>query len=82
MRPLIWKAPVIFLFGGFLFYGCATTNLVNSPEEKKELAQQKFRKALQFASLKLNLSLEALVCNKVNTSENGFFTGIASTAIN
>jgi Tfp pilus assembly protein PilF len=51
MRPLIWKAPVILLFGGFLIYGCATKNLVNSPEEKKELAQKKFREALQFASL-------------------------------
>ena len=51
MRSLIWKAPVILLFGGFLFFGCATKNLVNSPEEKKELAQKKFREALQFASL-------------------------------
>ena len=51
MRSLIWKAPVILLFGGFLFFGCATTNLVNSPEVKKELAQKKFREALQFASL-------------------------------
>ena len=51
MRSLIWIAPVILLFGGFLFYGCATKNLVNSPEEKKELAQKKFREAIQFASL-------------------------------
>ena len=51
MKSLIWKAPVILLLGSFLFIGCATTNLVNSPEEKKELAQKKFREALQFASL-------------------------------
>jgi Tfp pilus assembly protein PilF len=51
MRSLIWKAPVILLFGVFLFFGCATTNLLNYPEEKNELAQKKFRKALQFASL-------------------------------
>jgi Tfp pilus assembly protein PilF len=51
MRSLIWKAPVILLFGGFLFFGCATTNLVKSPEENKELAQKKFREALEFASL-------------------------------
>jgi Tfp pilus assembly protein PilF len=51
MSSLIWKAPLILFFGGFLFFGCATTNLVNSPEVKKELAQKKFREALQFASL-------------------------------
>jgi Tfp pilus assembly protein PilF len=51
MRSLILKAPVILLLGGFLFFGCATTNLVNSPAGKKELAQKKFREALQFASL-------------------------------
>lgn len=51
MKSLIWKAPVILLLGGFLFIGCATTDLVNSPEDKKELAQKKFREALQFASL-------------------------------
>jgi len=51
MRSLIWKAPVILLLGGFLFFGCATTGLVDSPEEKNELARKKFREALQFASL-------------------------------
>jgi Tfp pilus assembly protein PilF len=57
MRSLIWKAPVILLFGGFLFLGCASTNLVNSPEEKKELAQKRFREALQFASLNQRIKM-------------------------
>ena len=57
MRSLVWKVPVIFLFGGFLFYGCATTNLVNTPAEKKELAQKKFREALQFASLSQRMKM-------------------------
>ena len=51
MRSLIWKAPVILILGGFLFFGCATTDSVDSPVEKNELAQKKFREALQFASL-------------------------------
>jgi hypothetical protein len=36
--------------GGFLFYGCATTDLVDSPE-KNELARKKLSEALQVASL-------------------------------
>ena len=51
MKYLIWKTHVILLLGGFLFLGCATTDLVDSPPEKNELAQKKFREALQFASL-------------------------------
>jgi Tfp pilus assembly protein PilF len=51
MRSLIWKAPVILLLGGFLFFGCATTKLADSPEEKNAQAQKKFREALQYASL-------------------------------
>ena len=51
MRSLIWKAPVILLLGGFLFFGFAPTDLVDSTEEKNELALKKFREALQFASL-------------------------------
>jgi hypothetical protein len=50
-RFLIWKAPVILLLGGFLFFGFAPTDLVDSTEEKNELALKKFREALQFASL-------------------------------
>ena len=57
MRSLIRRASVIFLFGGFLFFGCATTNLVNSTEEKNELAQKKFREALQFASLNQRIKM-------------------------
>ena len=51
MKSLIWKVPVILLMGVFLFSGCATTDVVVPQEEKKELAQKKFREALQFASL-------------------------------
>jgi tetratricopeptide (TPR) repeat protein len=47
MRSLIWKSPVILLFGGFLFFGCATKDLVDSPEEKNELARKKFREAIE-----------------------------------
>jgi hypothetical protein len=34
IRSLIWKSPVILLLGGFLFFGCATKDLVDSPEKK------------------------------------------------
>ncbi|MFT4578974.1 MAG: Tfp pilus assembly protein PilF [Nitrospinales bacterium] len=51
MKSLIWKASLILLLGGFLFFGCATTKLVDSPKDKIALAQKKFREALQFASL-------------------------------
>jgi lipopolysaccharide biosynthesis regulator YciM len=51
MRSLIWKSPIILLLGDFLFLGCATTDLADSPKEKNELARKKYREALQFASL-------------------------------
>ncbi len=51
MRSLIWKATVILLLVSFLFLGCATSGLVDSQEEKSELAQIKFKEALQFGSL-------------------------------
>ena len=59
---LFWRVPVILLLGGFLFFGCATKGLVDSPEEKNELAQKKFREALQFASLnQRNKMMKALI---------------------
>ena len=59
---LFWRVPVILLLGGFLFFGCATKDLVDSPEEKNELAQKKFREALQFASLnQRNKMMKALI---------------------
>ena len=62
MRYLIWKSPVILLLGGFLFFGCATTELVDSPKEKNELGRKKFREALQFASLnQRNKMMKALI---------------------
>ena len=62
MRYLIWKTPVILLLGGFLFFGCATTELVDSPKEKNELGRKKFREALQFASLnQRNKMMKALI---------------------
>ena len=62
MRYLIWKSPVILLLGGFLFFGCATTELVDSPKEKNELGRKKFREALQFASLnQRNRMMKALI---------------------
>jgi hypothetical protein len=44
MKYLIWKTHVILLLGGFLFLGCATTDLVDSPPEKNELAQKNLEK--------------------------------------
>jgi lipopolysaccharide biosynthesis regulator YciM len=62
MRYLIWKSPVILLLGGFLFFGFATTDLVDSPKEKNELGRKKFREALQFASLNQgNKMMKALI---------------------
>ncbi|MBC8284010.1 MAG: tetratricopeptide repeat protein [Nitrospinae bacterium] len=51
MQPLIWKVPVILFLAIILSSGCATTGLEDSPEAKSELAQKKFREALQFGSL-------------------------------
>mgnify|MGYP005629657023 FL=1 len=62
MRYLIWKTPVILLLGGFLFFGCATTELVDSPKEKNELGRKKIREALKFASLnQRNKMMKALI---------------------
>jgi Tfp pilus assembly protein PilF len=47
MRSLIWVSHVILLLGGILFFGCATTDLVDSPEEKNELARKNFREAIE-----------------------------------
>ncbi|MEK9627874.1 MAG: tetratricopeptide repeat protein [Nitrospinota bacterium] len=51
MRFLIWKVPVIVLLVSFPLFGCATSGGVDSLVEKKELAQKKYREALQFGSL-------------------------------
>ena len=48
--------------GGFLFFGCATTELVDSPKEKNELGRKKIREALKFASLnQRNKMMKALI---------------------
>ena len=51
MRALIWRVPVIMLLAIFPFFGCATSGSVDSKEDKQELAQKKFKEALQFGSL-------------------------------
>lgn len=51
VRPLIWKASAILLMAVILFWGCATTDSGDSPEEKSGLAQKKFREALRLGSL-------------------------------
>ncbi len=70
MKSLIWKVPVILLLGGGLFIGCATTELANSPEEKKELAKKKFREALQFASLNQRSEMRKALIVGINHYEN------------
>ncbi len=51
MKSIIWKVSVILLLGVFLLSGCASTGMVDSQEDKNELADKKFREALQFGSL-------------------------------
>jgi tetratricopeptide (TPR) repeat protein len=79
MRSFIWKAPVILLLGVFLFSGCATTDLVDSPEEKNELAQKKFREALQFGSLNQRNKMMKALKESIELNPNGanshFFLG-------
>tara|TARA_B100000686_G_scaffold159266_1_gene166936 strand:- start:199 stop:945 length:747 start_codon:yes stop_codon:yes gene_type:complete len=49
------------LLVSFQFFGCASLDSVGSKEEKRELAQNKFREALQFGSLnQKNQMLKAL----------------------
>jgi len=79
MRPIFWKAPAIFLMGVFLFSGCATTGSVDSKEEKNELAQKKFRDALQFGSLnqknKMMKALKEAIELNPNDANSHFFLG-------
>jgi tetratricopeptide (TPR) repeat protein len=79
MKYLIWKTHVILLLGGFLFLGCATTDLVDSPPEKNELAQKKFREALQFASLnqrsKMMKALKETIDLNPNNANSHFILG-------
>ena len=41
----------------FQLFGCATSGSLNSKEEKNELAQKKFREALQFGSLNQKIKM-------------------------
>ena len=79
MRPIFWKAPAIFLMGVFLFSGCATTGSVDSKEEKNEIAQKKFRDALQFGSLnqknKMMKALKEAIELNPNDANSHFFLG-------
>jgi Tfp pilus assembly protein PilF len=79
MKSLIWKAPVILLMGVFLFFGCATTDLAGTPEDKNELAQKKFREALQFGSLnqrdKMVKALKESIELNPNDANAHFFLG-------
>lgn len=79
MRTLTWKSPVILLLGGFLFFGCATTDVAKPPEDKKELAQKKFREALQFGSLnqksEMIKALKESIQLNPNDANTHFFLG-------
>jgi len=80
MRSLIWKSPVILLFGGFLFFGCATKDLVDSPEEKNELARKKFREAIELYPNNANshfiLGKKYLINGDIDKAESEFLKSI------
>ena len=81
MKSIIWKVSVILLLGTFLFSGCASTGLVDSKEEKNELAEKKFREALQFGSLnqksKMLKSLNEAIELNPNNANYYFYLGRA-----
>jgi len=61
MRSLIWKTPTMVFLVSFQVFGCASLGSVSSKEGKNEVAQKKFREALQFGSLnQKNKMLKAL----------------------
>ena len=80
MRSLIWKSPVILLLGGFLFFGCATTDLVDSPEEKNKLARKNFREVIKLYPNNANshfiLGKKYLINGDIDKAESEFLKSI------
>ncbi len=81
MSSLIWKTPAIWIIGLFLFAGCATSGLMDSQEDKKQKAQEKFKEALQFGSLnqqkKMMDALNEAIKLDPNDSNFHFYLGRA-----
>lgn len=79
MKSLNWKVPVILLLGFFLFSGCATSDPLEHSEGKKELAQKKFKEALQFSSLnqknEMMKALKESIELNPNDANSHFFLG-------
>jgi tetratricopeptide (TPR) repeat protein len=74
-----WFEVAICLLAVVFFWGCATNNLLDTPEDKKAMAQQKFKEALQAKSLKqqdraVALFKEALVLDPLDPNFH-FFLG-------
>jgi protein O-mannosyl-transferase len=51
LRTKKWHLVAIFLFAFIFSTGCVTPDLLDKPEDKKSLAQKKFKEALQARSL-------------------------------
>ena len=70
MKSLIRKVPVILLMGSFLVLGCATSGFMDSQEDKNELAQKKFREALQFGSLNQKSKMQKALNEAIELNPN------------
>jgi len=56
--------------GSFLFLGCATSGFMDSQEDKNELAQKKFREALQFGSLNQKIKMQKALNEAIELNPN------------